>query len=284
MIDLKKLVSSNVHFGHKAARWHPKMAPYIWGSRNDIHLINVAQTAHQLEKAAQFLENVAAQKRSILFVGTKKIAQDIVKEIGEKLKVPYVIHRWIGGTLTNFSQVRKSITKLLHAEDILAKAAQLAYTKKERVSLQKMVERLQKNVGTIRNFTWPVGAVVLVDIKKEQTALREAASVGIPVVALVDTNCDPSLVDYVIPANDDAASSVKVILDYLAQAIERGQQHAAEQVQEQVAMPEEKEEVLQLSEEDEDDAQARRKRAKEEAGKVSKGRKPVRGGKSSKKE
>jgi small subunit ribosomal protein S2 len=276
MIDLKKLVGANVHFGHKSSRWHPKMAPFIWGTRNDIHLINVAQTAYQMEKAAQFLESLAAQKRSILIVGTKKVSQSVVEEIGKKLNNPYVVHRWIGGTLTNWANVKKCITKLLHAEDVLAKADQYAYTKKERASLQKDIERLQRNVGTIRNFSWPIGALILVDVKKEQTALREALSVGVPVVALVDTNCDPSMVDYVIPCNDDATSSVKVVLDYLADAIERGKQKAATQAveaaQETTNVAHEKQEVLQLREEDGDEqGKARRKREKEEA-KLAKGR------------
>ncbi len=228
MIEIKKLIESNVHFGHKASRWHPKMAPFIWGFKDGIHLINVAKTAIHLEKAAQFLTSVAAERKTILWVGTKKVAQALVAQVGTELGSPYVIHRWIGGTLTNYSQVRKSVTKLLHFEDIINKAHQFSYTKKELVTFQKMADRLNKNVGSIKGFSMPVGAVVVVDVKKEQTALREAAAMGIPVVGLVDTNSDPSLLDYIIPCNDDAASSIKVVLDYLADAVKQGQQKAVQ--------------------------------------------------------
>jgi len=224
MIDLKKLIEAGVHFGHKTSRWHPKMMPYIWGSKNNVHLIDVSKTALQLEKATKFLEEVAAQGKTILLIGTKKAAQPIITEMAQRLRCPFVTHRWIGGTLTNSLQVRKSITKLLHLEDVLKKSEHSHYTKKELVSLQKIVDRLQKNVGSIRNISWPIGAVVIVDVKKEQTGLREAGVVQIPVVGLVDTNSDPSLVDYVIPSNDDAPKAIKTIIDYIAEAIQRGQE------------------------------------------------------------
>jgi small subunit ribosomal protein S2 len=228
MIDLKKLIDAGVHFGHKTSRWNPKMEPFIWGERNNIHLINVRATGERLEKAAQFLENIAAAKKTILWVGTKKVSQEPITQVGKRLNAPYVIHRWIGGTLTNYSQVKKSVTKLLHYEDILSKSQQFSYTKKEYGMFQKMVDRLMKNVGSIRSFTLPVGAVVIVDVKKEQTALREAMAMGIPVVALVDTNSDPSMVQYPIPANDDAKASIEVIMGYLADAVVKGQERAAQ--------------------------------------------------------
>jgi small subunit ribosomal protein S2 len=228
MIDYKKLVEAGVHFGHKMSRWHPKMAPYIWGYRDGIHLIDVSKSARQLEKAAEFLKAIAADGNTIMWVGTKKPAQEIITQIGSRLNCPFVTHRWIGGSLTNFSQVKKSVTKLLHLEDVVTKASQMHYTKKELVMLQKNIDRLKKNVGSISNMTWPIGAVVVVDVKKEATALREALQMGIPVVALVDTNSDPSFVDYVIPCNDDAPKSIAVILDYLAQAVEVGQKLVVE--------------------------------------------------------
>jgi small subunit ribosomal protein S2 len=264
MVDLKKLIEAGVHFGHKTSRWNPKMDPFIWGQRNNIHLINVKATADRLEKAAQFLESIAAGKKTILWVGTKKVAQEPVTLIGTRLNQPYVIHRWIGGTLTNNSQVKKSITKMLHFEDILSKSDQHTYTKKEYGVFQKMVDRLIKNVGSIRNFTMPVGAVVLVDVKKEQTALREAHAMGIPVVALVDTNSDPSLVDYPIPGNDDAVSSVRAVMDYLADAVGRGQEKAAQLKEEQAlaAATKAEEEPSQMlpSENVEEEKRARRKK------------------------
>lgn len=228
MIDFRTLVKAGVHFGHQKTRWCPKMAPYIWGFKNNTHLIDVSKTAMQLEKASQFLQSIAAQGKQILWIGTKKAAQEAILHTATGLNHPYVNHRWIGGSLSNNSQVRKSVTKLLHHEDIIAKADKFPhYTKKEFAIFQKMVDRLQKNVGGIRHLNWPVGAIVLVDVIKEQSALKEAARMGIPVVAMVDTNGDPSLVDYVIPANDDAPRSVKLVIDYLGQAVRKGQEEAA---------------------------------------------------------
>ncbi|HBR71087.1 TPA: 30S ribosomal protein S2 [Candidatus Dependentiae bacterium] len=227
MVDYKDLVKVGVHFGHQTARWNPKMAPYIWGFRRGIHLIDVSKTAHYLEQAAKFLENIAAEGKTILLVGTKKAAQGAISKWGTELKMPYVTHRWVGGTLTNFPQVKKSVTKLLHFEDILARSENFPYTKKEFLTFQKMVDRLNKSVGGIRNLAWPIGAIALVDVRKEKTVLSEAQAAGIPVVALVDTNCDPSGVDYVIPGNDDAPKAVNFIIDYLGEAVKRGQAEAA---------------------------------------------------------
>lgn len=228
MLDYRALVKAGVHFGHQKTRWCPKMAPYIWGYKNNIHLIDVAKTVSQLEKAAKFLESLAAENKTILWVGTKKAAQDIIFQSATNLKQPFVNHRWIGGTLSNNSQVKKSVTKLLHFEDIISKEEKSQrYTKKELSTYQKVVDRLQKNVGGIRTLAWPVAAVVLVDVNKEHSALKEAASMGIPVIALVDTNSDPSLVNYVIPANDDAPRAIKLLVDYLEGAVRKGQESAA---------------------------------------------------------
>lgn len=228
MIDFRQLIKAGVHFGHQKTRWCPKMAPYIWGHKNNVHLIDISKTAWQLEKAAKFLEGVAAEGKQILWVGTKKAARDIIVHAATDLKAPYVSHRWVGGTLSNHSQVKKSVTKLLHYEDVVSKAEEFPlYTKKEFNSFKKSIEKLKKSVGGIRSMAWPVGAVVIVDVCKEVSALKEAHVKGIPVVALVDTNCDPSMIDYVIPANDDAPQSIKVLIDYLAEAVARGQQVAA---------------------------------------------------------
>ncbi len=226
MIDLKKLIEAGVHFGHQTWRWSPKMQPYIWGEKNSIHLIDVSKTAALLEKAAAFLESLASQGKPILWIGTKKAAQAVIADIACKLKNPYVNHRWIGGTLTNFPQVKKSVTKLLHYEDILSKAEEHTYTKKERVHLQKMADRHRKNVGGICTLSWPIGALVVVDVKKEYTAIREAAAMGIPVIGIVDTNSDPSI-DYPIPANDDITRAISLLTHYLAEAVARGYAVAA---------------------------------------------------------
>lgn len=224
MIDYKKLIESGVHFGHQKTRWCPKMKPYIWGHRKGVHLIDISKTAQNLEKASEFLKSITAEGKSILLVGTKPAAQAIVEKIGADVKVPYINYRWVGGLLTNHSQVKKSVTKFLHYEDILAKSEDYHYTKKELSILKKDVERLKKTVGGIVNLTWPVGAIVVVDVKREATAVKEALQCGVPVVGLVDTNSDPSGIDFVIPANDDSPKSIKLILDYLASSIEAGMQ------------------------------------------------------------
>ncbi len=255
MINFRELVKAGVHFGHQASRWVPKMSAYIWGVKNKVHLIDVSKTAYQLEKAAKFLEQVAAEGKQILWVGTKKPARAIVQDVATKLNMPYVNHRWVGGTLSNYSQVKKSVTRLLHFEDVLTKSEKYPhYTKKELNEVKKSIDRLTTIVGGIRTLTWPVGAVVLVDVNKEQSALKEAVKVGVPVVALVDTNADPSLVDYVIPANDDAPRSIQLILDYLEKAAQKGKQQInakAEKLAKAAALEtkdEEQETALKLAE------------------------------------
>lgn len=226
MIDLKDLIKAGVYFGHQKSRWCPKMEPYIWGHRSSIHLIDVSKTAINLDKAAQFLKSIAEQKKPILWVGTKQAAQKIVTDAAIKLEMPYITHRWVGGLITNFPQVKKSVTKLLHYEDILSKSEEFGYTKKEISKLAKSTDKLKKIIGGITKLTWPIGAIVIVDAKKEITAIKEAAQMGVPIVALVDTNSDPSLVNYVIPANDDSPKSIKILIEYLVQAIAEGKSKA----------------------------------------------------------
>jgi len=232
VIDFRDLVKTGLHFGHQTSRWNPKMAPYIWGHRGGIHLVDVSKTAHYLERGAKFLESVAAEGKQVLWVGTKKSAQKSINKWAKELKMPYVTNRWIGGTLTNFPQVKKSVTKLLHFEDIIDRSGEFPYTKKELLTFQRVVDRLQKNIGGIRNLKWPIGAIVVIDVRKEKTVLKEARQAGIPVVALVDTNCDPTLVDYVIPGNDDSPKAVSFIVDYLGEAVKRGIEEAAKKKKE----------------------------------------------------
>lgn len=227
MIDLKLLIKNGVQFGHQVWRWCPRMARYIWGKKNGVHLIDVSKTAYELNRASKFLEGVAAEGKQVLWVGTKRAAQDVIQKTAEKLNQPYVRNRWIGGTLTNFPQVKKSVTKMLHYEDILSKSDQYSYTKKEFGVIQKSVDRLKDNVGGITDLAWPCGAVVVIDARKEAVAIKEARSAGIPVVALVDTNSDPSGIDFVIPGNDDVNRSIRVIVAELEKAVERGAQVAA---------------------------------------------------------
>ena len=231
MRDLKELfgelVKAGVHFGHQKSRWCPKMEQYIWGQKNKVHLINIAQTAKGLDTAEKFLESVSAEGKTVLWVGTKKAASKTIQDIAVKLNQPYVNHRWLGGTLLNFSQVKKSLTRLLHYEDILAKSeSNPFYTKKELNLYRKTADKLEKTVGGIRKLALPVGALVIVDVSKEQSAVKEAVLMGIPVIAIVDTNSDPSLVDIVVPANDDSVQSISLLLNYMADAVNRGRDAA----------------------------------------------------------
>lgn len=226
MIDFRVLVKAGVHFGHQSSRWNPRMAPYIWGTKNNVHLINVAKTAVQLEKACKALEKIVADGKTVLWIGTKKAAQVTMKNAAEKINMPYVTHRWIGGTLTNFSQVKKSVTRYLHFKDVVAKADTAQYTKKELNSFNKIVERLYKNIGGIVHLTWPIGAIIVIDVKKEHSAIKEANAAGIPVFALVDTNGDPMNVEYVIPGNDDSVHSIEAIVAPLVEAALVGKQVA----------------------------------------------------------
>ena len=222
MIEFRDLIQAGLHFGHQKSRWCPKMAPYIWGHRNGIHLIDVSKIAFNLEKSSKFLEEVAARGETILWVGTKKSAKGMIESIGQNLNMPYVSHRWLGGTITNFYQVKKAVTKFLHLEDVIKKSEDSTYTKKEFVTFQKAADRLKRTVGGLIDLKMPIGAIVLIDVKKEYTALQEAISAGVPVVALVDSNANPDGVDFVIPGNDDSPKAIKLVLDYLAAGAARG--------------------------------------------------------------
>ncbi len=223
MINFRELAKKGVHFGHQTSRWCPKMAPYIWGSKNKTHLISLEKTAYQLEKSAQFLKNLALEGKTILWVGTKKAAQDIVKSAAVSLNMPFVIRRWVGGTLSNGPQVKKSVANLGHIEDVIANAEKVtSYTKKELSTFQKKADRLEKNVGGLRKLVWPVGAIVIVDVKKEMSAVLEARQMGVPIVGIVDTNSDPSMIDFVIPGNDDAPQSIEILVNYLKDTISSG--------------------------------------------------------------
>jgi len=219
--ELKQFVEAGVHFGHHTARWHPKMRPYIWGARNKIHLINVAKTAFLLERAKKFLEEVTSQNKLILWVGTKKAAQPSIKAIGEKLEMPYVAHRWIGGTLSNYDQVKKAVTQLLHLRDVQKKSLS-RYSKKEQSMLLKDLERLEKNFGGIVKLNALPAALIVVDAKYERSAIKEALGMNIPVISLVDTNTDPTGITYVIPSNDDSPKAISLIIKLLGESVEAG--------------------------------------------------------------
>ncbi len=266
MIDFNQLIKAGLQFGHQTSRWCPKMEPYIWGKRGGIHLLDVSKMAYSLEKAANFLESVAAEGKSILWVGTKKPAKELVARVAQELNMPYVNHRWVGGTISNFHQVKKAVTKYLHYKDIIAKAAENAeafhYTKKEIGVFQKTSDRMEKIVGGLKDLRMPLGAIILIDVNKEETALYEANSAGIPVIALVDSNGNPTGVDYVIPGNDDSPKGIQLILEYLAARAAKGVAFAKENAVQPVVVEDEVQEKLLL-----DDASEEKPKAKKVVGK-----------------
>lgn len=234
-VDIKALLEAGVHFGHKTSRWHPKMAPYIHSKRQDSHIIDLTKTVEGLDKALPFLTSVAASGKSILFVATKKQTKDLVKTAAEATKQPYMIERWLGGTLTNVATVTAQIKKLKDLERNLATGAfEKKYSKLEVQRFQEEIDALNVKYSGIKDLSGKPGALFLIDVIGDMNAIKEAKTIGVPVVALVDTNADPSLVDYVIPANDDAIKGVSLLLDYVTQAIEEGRSAAkpAEKVEE----------------------------------------------------
>jgi small subunit ribosomal protein S2 len=222
-VDIKALLEAGVHFGHKTSRWHPKMAPYIHSKRQDSHIIDLTKTVEGLDKALPFLTSVAASGKSILFVATKKQTKDAVRETAEALKQPYVTERWLGGVLTNVATVTQQIKKLKDLESrMIAGDLEKRYSKLEVQRFQEEIDELNKKYGGIKDLNGKPGALFVIDAIGDLNAIKEAKVIGVPVVALVDTNADPSLIDYVIPANDDAIKGVKLLLTYVAAAIEEG--------------------------------------------------------------
>ncbi len=220
-IDLKKMLEAGVHFGHRTSRWSPKMKPFIWGAKNKIHLIDVSKTALLLERAGKFIKEITSIGGKVLFVGTKKAAQDIVLRVATETGMPFVIKRWVGGTLSNYEQVRKAVTRLLHMRDIVQKST-THYKKKELSMIQKEIARLEKNVGGIINFDYPPAALIVVDAKKEVSAINEAMRMGIPVIALIDTNTDPIGITHIIPGNDDSPKAINFIMQHIESYVKEG--------------------------------------------------------------
>jgi small subunit ribosomal protein S2 len=222
-VDIKQLLEAGVHFGHKTSRWHPKMAPYIHSKRQDSHIIDLTKTVEGLEKALPFLTATAAAGKPVLFVATKKQTKDIVKQTAEALGQPYMTERWLGGTLTNVNTISAQIKKLKDLERNMATGAfEKKYNKLEVQRFQEEIDELNAKYSGIKDLSGKPGAVFIIDVIGDVNAIKEAKTLGIPVVALVDTNADPTLIDYVIPGNDDAIKGVSVILDYVAKAIEAG--------------------------------------------------------------
>lgn len=214
---MQKLFEAGAHFGHQTQRWNPKMAPYIFTQKNKVHIIDLAQTVGKLEEAKKFIESVVKSEGKILFVGTKKQAQGIVKEEAEKCGMPYVSERWLGGMLTNFTTIA-SRTKYL--KDLERKVEEgTGMTKKEKLKAEQEIGKLRANLGGILDITKVPDVLFVIDVQKEMTAVKEAQKMGMPIVAIVDTNVDPGLVDYPIPANDDAVKAIKMICGYISDAI-----------------------------------------------------------------
>jgi small subunit ribosomal protein S2 len=223
-VDIKALLEAGVHFGHKTSRWHPKMAPYIHSKRQDNHIVDLTKTVAGLEEALPFLTKVAASGKPILFVATKKQTKEAVKAAAEALGQPYMTERWMGGSLTNVATITQQIKKLQDLERRMATGElEKKYNKLEVQRFQEEIDALNLKYSGIKNLSGKPGALFLIDVIGDLNAIREAKTIGVPVVALVDTNADPSLVDYVIPGNDDAIKGVKLILDYVSAAIAEGQ-------------------------------------------------------------
>ena len=216
---MKSLLEAGVHFGHQTKRWNPKMGKYIYAARNDIHIIDLQISVGLIEEAYAFIRDVAKSGKDILFVGTKKQAQDAVREEAERCGMYFMNNRWLGGTLTNFKTIKTRIDRLKKIDQMEVTGEFDLLPKKEVAGLKDEREKLEANLGGIREMKNLPGALFVVDLKKEEIAVKEAKRLGIPVVGLVDTNCDPDLVDYVIPGNDDAIRAVKLIVAKMADAV-----------------------------------------------------------------
>ena len=257
VVAMKQLLEAGVHFGHQTRRWDPKMAEYIFQARNGIHIIDLQKTSKKLDEAYSFVKEQAEEGKTVLFVGTKKQAQECMKEAALKCGMYYVDQRWLGGMLTNFGTIKTRIQRLKDLETMAEDGTFDVLPKKEVILLKKELEKLEKNLGGIKDMEELPGVIFLVDPKKERIAILEAKKLEIPVVGLVDTNCNPEEVDYAIPGNDDAIRAVKLIADVMANAVIEGKQGESfePEMEEQVAQTSEEatsiEEVVENAEETE---------------------------------
>lgn len=221
-LEYKDLLDAGVHFGHLTRKWDPRMAPYIFMEKNGIHIIDLNKTLYNLENAAEAIKNIVKSGRKIMFVATNKQAKDLVAEEAARLKMPYVTERWLGGMLTNFSTIRKSLKKMASMDKMMKEDAYKALAKRERLMFTREKEKLQRVLGGISDLTRLPAALFVVDIKREHIAIAEAQKLNIPVFAMVDTNSDPNKVDFPVPANDDAFKSINLITSYIGKKIEEG--------------------------------------------------------------
>jgi small subunit ribosomal protein S2 len=230
-ISMKLLLEAGVHFGHQTNKWNPKMKTYIFGARNGIYIIDLQQTVGMFQKAYQFIVDTVAQGGEILFVGTKKQSQESIREESERCGMPYVNQRWLGGMLTNFATIKKSIDRLNELDRMFADDSIKAFPKKEILGLQKDLDKLTKVLGGIRSMKSVPKGLFIVDPKREMIAVTEARRLKIPIVAMVDTNCDPDLIDYIIPGNDDAIRAIKLFSAKMADAVLDGKKRFEERLQ-----------------------------------------------------
>ena len=249
--NVKDLLSAGVHFGHLTRKWNPNMAPYIYMERNGIHIISLYKTVAKIEQASEALKKIAASGRKILFVATKKQAKDIVAESAQKVKMPYITERWPGGMLTNFVTIRKAVKKMAAIDRMKKDGTFETLSKKEKLQVDRLRAKLEKNLGSINDMTRLPGAIFVVDIKREHIAIKEAQKLKIPIFAMVDTNSDPREVDFVIPANDDATKSIEKIMSLMVDAVQEGLQErknekeSQEQLQTEAAETEKSETVTE---------------------------------------
>jgi len=234
-VSLRDLLEAGVHFGHQTRRWNPRMKPYIYGQKNGVHIIDIQQTARALVEASRFITSLTSRGQPVLFVGTKRAARDIVAEEARRSNMFFVNDRWLGGTLTNFQTVKKSIERLNFLTKSRAEGKFEQLTKKEALTLTREIEKMEKALGGIKDMRSLPGALFVIDPKKEHIAVMEAGKLGIPVVALCDTNCDPNGIDHVIPGNDDAIKSIRLftaaVADAAAEGVNAGRTEAAAVIQ-----------------------------------------------------
>ena len=245
-INMKSLLEAGVHFGHQTRRWNPKMKPYIFGSRNGIHIIDLQKTVNLFQKAYEFIVQTVSDGYPVLFVGTKKQAHESIVEESERCGMFYVVNRWLGGTLTNFQTIRKSIGRLKELETMKEDGSINRYTKKEALKLEKDLFKLERNLGGIKNMDKMPGAVFIVDSKKESIAVKEVKKLGIPLIAIADTNCDPDDIDYIIPGNDDAIRAIRLICSKIADACIEGHSVAEERLRAESDKEQETEVIQEL--------------------------------------
>ncbi|MDF1514807.1 MAG: 30S ribosomal protein S2 [Anaerolineae bacterium] len=222
IVTMKQLLETGVHFGHRTQRWNPKMAGYIYTQRNGVHIIDLQQTVKSLEKAYGLIRDVVAKGGQVLFVGTKRQAQESIPQEAQRCRMPYVSHRWLGGTLTNWRTIKERIEHLKALEARRDAGEFDLLTKKEALMLNREIEKLNARLGGLRDMERLPGIVFIIDVKNEQTAVKEADRIGIPIVAVVDTNCDPDLIDHVIPGNDDAIRAIRLMAAIIADAALEG--------------------------------------------------------------